>query len=1123
MNKISSFADLPRHMGFPRLRREGLYSIVLFVGCGGGNRTVVDLLPAILFGWAFPVASAPPLNKWYGNRFSFEKVAGEHECGISRVSCYLSSVSAMRFADLMANGGSLAEASAAVGISDPPNELRELRLSGVTSGHRIFQPPIILRASDVASRLVGYLRPGSSSVSDAVAYSASTRLLSKRRLVETLAPGANAEVERSVWIWIGKTLLAETGLDFTRNDAGRMGDFEVLDFPAADAYGRSAIGWSCVIVNELSGERRNHSIEVRIRRTPETVFGEKLDAVYIACQLGTDNDIASDEIRSSTFDGDTLVERFESPTEICNVGVRIWAARGDSVELLYEDHKPLVRVVQSDIGVVGAAGQVKGGWSKHPKTGSKDMAEVEQFRRVFFESTAVGGYEKDPWVPVARAQRELMTRLLPDASGARFFPVGWETDLADWLKKLTESVNVGSLLLVDPYFDQDALIHTFARAGSADCEYTVLTEFNHRGRRAMGGRTARKRVVSACERMRAILPPHFRMLEISPGGSSKRRVIHDRVIILKSRSGEPLNVFSLTNSLQGSTRRQPMLAVPVSGDVLPDVLLHVEQILAGKPGPDSSARVERIWPADRSVTRSVGTVRPTNFRVVAEFLLRRMLIPRRFRTEDTAKAALQEAGIYDPEADRFKAHAVKQRLDKIGVKARATSTAWSAISEVSVRMEDEAGFSTLDSLVLPMGEPGFDLPRRVIEEAAVQASPLGIADTEWTAEDLSIARGAQVPFGEALSLAGNLLADPHEFRGATPWPFVQAIRYLIRRRPERIVSAFDALVQGYRRTLDGDSATPASGPWACAISLAVKNIAASLWFERDTAVRHLMRSSVPLLRALGAEAWINGFHEAGTPEPPSSVYLELPEVERVLVLARAAHLLRAHSARLSKGSGSSVDVKSLDSKLRLLQPLLLENWPRSPTQEVLREIAHALSGPLEGAEAPELYRTFGQAAGRAGFDMQLGTRLLLKILIEKLQVFVGGDLAGGFYLPVDGPLTLVCSEALSGLDVKARGEHFDRLVRVGDVFLGRLRTPFFRSREYGLWSSAADGAIWLIAYFDAIEGAHKSRGEPLPARLEHSRSELLSTLRLLPDEGELGSLWIGFVTLLRKRVKLAAS
>jgi hypothetical protein len=852
----------------------------------------------------------------------------------------------------------------------------------------------------------------------------------------------------------------------------------------------------CVIANESSDKRSSRSIEVRIGKTPGTIFSEELDAVYIACQLGTDNDIASDEIRRSTFDGDTTIERFEAPTEICKVGVRVWAARGDSVMLLYEDHKPVVRVIQSNIGVVGATGQVKGGWSKHAKTGSKDMAEVERFTRVLFESTVLGAYEKDPWVPAARAQRELMTRLLPDASGTRFFPVGWEADLADWLKKLTEAPKIGSLLLIDPYFDQDALIHAFARAGIGDCDYKVLTEFNHRPRR---GREGRKRLVATCESMRAVLPGHFSIMAISPDGSSTKQLIHDRLIIVKARGGMVLNVFSLTNSLQGATRRQPMLVVPVAADVLPEVIGHAEQILSGKPRPDVSARVEKIWQNDRPVTPSAVKVRPTWFRLVAEFLLRRTCVTRRFRTEETAKVALQKAGIYDPQVDHFVASAVDKRLGEITIRARATNRAWSAISEVSVRMEDEAGFGTLDNLVLPMGESGFDLPGRVIEEAVTHASPLGIADSEWTGEDLSIARGVQVPFAEALIFADSLLENPREFLGTTPWPFVQAVRYLIRRCPERVVSAFDALDKGYKRTLDGDSATLTSGPWARAISLAVRNVAASVYFSR-LAIPQLMQSSIPLLRALGAETWLNEFREAHELEPPSSVYRELPQMDRVLIFARGTHLLRAERARLYKRFGETVRVKRLDSKLNRLQPLLLESWPRRPTEAVLREIAHAFSGPLEGADAPELYRTFEEAALLTGFDKQLGAQLLLSILVEKLQQFASGIATRLFYLPVDGPLTLVCAKALSELDLKARLEHLGQLERMGDAFLDRLRTPFSRSKEYSLWNSARNGGTWQIAYSDAIESAYKSLGEPLPPHLESSRSDLLSTLQLLPDE-----------------------
>ncbi len=405
MDKILSFADLPKHLGFPGLRRQGLYSIVLFVGQVRGPTSpgAKDSVPTIMFGWTFPVASAPKADKWYTNKVQFEKVVGEHECGVRRLSCYLSSGGVLSFAKAISNGCSLDEVSSALRIDSLPEELREVRLCGVASGERVFQPPIILRPSDVTSRLLNHLRPESSPVADAVAYCASTRLLKKRALLESLAPEATPEVERSLWVWIAKSLTDETGLDFTRNDAGCVGDFEVLDFPCSDVYGRSAIGWSCDVTREPAPSMANpscHAVEIRIKRALASIFVEDLDAVFLECQLGTDNDIACDELRRATFDGDNIIERFESSTEICKVGFRVWVARGDSLALVFEDQKSVVRVVGSNIGIIGTAGRVQGGWSKHPKVGTKKIAEVESFTRVLYESVVLGGYEKIhgcPW------------------------------------------------------------------------------------------------------------------------------------------------------------------------------------------------------------------------------------------------------------------------------------------------------------------------------------------------------------------------------------------------------------------------------------------------------------------------------------------------------------------------------------------------------------------------------------------------------------------------------------------------------------------------------------------------------------------------------------------------------
>ncbi len=694
-----------------------------------------------------------------------------------------------------------------------------------------------------------------------------------------------------------------------------------------------------------------------------------------------------------------------------------------------------------------------------------------------------------------------MSRLVPDPSGAMFFAKGWEVELAQWLKTLSAGVHIGSFLLVDPYFDEAPLIHAFARASTEDAEYAVLTEFNHRARH---GTLARKNLVTNCEAMRAMLPRRFSILEIRPAGSSTAQLIHDRIIIVRSRNGDVASAFSLTNSLQGATRQHPMLATPIPADVLPSVLQYVDQIRLGNPFGTVSARVDKVWQNDRSARPRSVKARSAPFPLIADFLLRKRCLLR-YRTNEAAKLALQRAGIYDSSADHFNAGAIRCQLTKIAKKVprRALSKAWSAVSEVSVRMEDQAGLDALDQLIQPMGDSGFDLPESIVKEAVYHVAPRGIADAGWTSEDLSVARQTLVSLPEALYFAENLLEGPHEFLGGTPWPIVQAVRFLIRKRPERIVRAFEVLVEGYRKTLEGDSATPASGPWARAISIAIRHIAASVRWQCEADVRLLMRSSVPLLRALGAETCSDGFRRARTLESPSSVYLDLPQLERVLVIAQTTRLLRADRARLSKRLGKGDDVKLLDSKLPLLRSLLLENWPLSPTAEELRAIAHAFSGPLEGSDAPELFRIFKEGKIRTGFDIQLAIQLLLTLLLEKLQQFASAQISRSFYLPVDGPLTLVCSEALCDLDPHARAKHFAKLEKVGNAFLDRLRTPFFRSREYWLWASAKDGGTWLLVYLDVIDSAQRSRGEGLPAALEAFRSELLSALQLLPDESRI--------------------
>jgi hypothetical protein len=945
-------------------------------------------------------------------------------------------------------------------------------------------------------------------VAGTLGYAASARLVDKDLLSKSLVPEINRTIEEGFWIAASQALNQDTGLAFDRNDAGRIGDFELLDFPSGDVYGRSSVVWKPITTQQKSivgtvVKTGCRAVEVRVTKSNSNAFAAA-SSVCIGCEIRSDNEVISDEIREVSFDGDRIVQQFDAPEQVCKVGISVWVVDEDQSSLVYREHGVLVRQVVSNFGIVGAEGRLQGGWSNHvnPKGAEGRLADAESFKRVQYERRELGGYENDLWVSASRKQREKMLRLRPDISGARFFPIGWEPEFATWLKELTSVVDIERVLLIDPYFDPVGLISLIARAGVQNAKYSVLTAFNHRPK---GGEVSRHQLTERCEQLRTVLPTYFRIEEIAPVGASDDALIHDRYLMLWNRAGEVVRAFSLTNSLQGATREHPMLATPIPTDVLPEVVSYIRKIQSGEHPRGTAVTVKTLWekyPAERKRNAVAGP----DYRGIAEVLLRK-----RFDNNFSAQTALDDAGICDSATNQFNLEAVKGRL--IGPeptespRVRMSIEGWSALSEVSVRTEEEAGMSLLHDVIVATGNPGLDLVEEVITGAPVRQMPSGTANAEVAAEDLTMASAVLHPFQRALKNANSLLDRPWEFRGVSVWPLTQAVRFLAAKYPDRLIRALGQLVDCYSPTLRDGGATPATYPVARAISIALSHVGVSFYRpEREALETAFIASRVGLLRAIGTASVCGRFIDGTIVQESSLNRLRLPADELVFAVAHIHNSLLSQRSRVRESSLSPYDAATIDSKLLISRRLLSESFPPNLTKEKLRGVANAISGPLEGHDAIELQRILDDAAKIGTLEIGLSHSLFFELFISKVSEFIDTKTRSIFYLPVDGPLTLVMAQVSGSANEESRGIFFCNVARIGDQFLNQLRAPFLRSKDYTSWKNARDGALWIVVFIDALESVAQADGvDEVPGDLTTLRSELESALRPFPEEERFGS------------------
>ena len=438
---------------------------------------------------------------------------------------------------------------------------------------------------------------------------------------------------------------------------------------------------------------------------------------------------------------------------------------------------------------------------------------------------------------------------------------------------------------------------------------------------------SRQQLIQQCEHLRAVLPTHFRIEEVAPDRANRAQLIHDRYLMLWNQAGEVVRAFSLTNSLQGATRQHPMLATPIPADVLPEVVSYIRETQSGKLPRGTPVTVKTLWEKQTASERKRNAAAGPDYRVIAEVLLHK-----RFDNNLSAQTALDAAGISDSATNRFNLEAVKGRLigpDRVkSCRVRMSIKRWSALSEVSVRTEDEAGLSLLHDVVVAAGNSGLDLVEEVIARAPVRRMPSGTANAEVVAEDFAIASAVLYPFSRALKYANSLLDQPWEFRGVSVWPLTQAVRFLAANYPDRLVRALEQLIDCYSPTLRDGGATPATHPVARAISIALSHISASFYRATGEALEDaFITSRVELLRAVGAVSVSGRFIDGKTVQESYLNRLHLSADERVFAMAHIHNSLQFQRSRVRESSPSPYDAATIDSKLLISRRLLSESFP----------------------------------------------------------------------------------------------------------------------------------------------------------------------------------------------------
>lgn len=380
-------------------------------------------------------------------------------------------------------------------------------------------------------------------------------------------------------------LNADTGLDFGGVDSSRLGDIELLVFPALDDFDRAMLNvnwvdnpWSLIVkfnpvqvpnfsgflfhLNITNDNEVIYSSVSKAERNAEHVFECKFE---LSDQLRTLTD--STELEIFGFHGDNSC----GGTLCCRW--RGWYIR----EVNLQGHM-----------VGGGTSPVKFDWLERttkPPLLARMKAALTINRGNSGFINRIGARDADPWVPINRDLRSLFARLHPPKSDGQFFLRWGHEDSAarvkffEWFKALLAKYPQNQVAIFDPYFDAVGLNMVLICAANM-ADYIVFRSLPKPKKQDIPQcRKSDKTTSDGLDNLLANCEQNSRLLE-----HIKLRIyglkegqLHDRYILIMGLDGLPVAGFNLSNSLQSATENHPLLITPIPTDVL----LEVEQYKFG--------------------------------------------------------------------------------------------------------------------------------------------------------------------------------------------------------------------------------------------------------------------------------------------------------------------------------------------------------------------------------------------------------------------------------------------------------------------------------------------------------------------------------------------------------------
>lgn len=391
-------------------------------------------------------------------------------------------------------------------------------------------------------------------------------------------------------------LKSKTGIEFTRSQFTRIGNIEWFELPCSDIQDSSLVRYH-IKRNPLENNPEIISGNEVVVSLDETMSGD----FFINVECLNANATILNELKTLSTDYSRSVHFFTNEA-ISRVKIKVWINADNCTKLIFQHSTWYIRSVQLSVNPVTGTATIE---TQRTFKLKKDVdinrrKEVESRESVSlngrYPASVIKSESGDLWRDVIIDVNDFIQkdkRFLKKSDDALFLPRGWDGSVAfiDWYKKLGRKHDIGKIILIDPYADQEALLF-LSRIGLSGIQFEILANSHLRPNP---------------EQFREVLPNIFsgiskklNMLSFKYYDASESKKLHDRYLIIQNKQGKLLSGYHLSNSIQGANSDFPLLITNIPLAVLYEVNDWLsEQLSDGYSANllyDSSQENEKIKP-----------------------------------------------------------------------------------------------------------------------------------------------------------------------------------------------------------------------------------------------------------------------------------------------------------------------------------------------------------------------------------------------------------------------------------------------------------------------------------------------------------------------------------------------